>query len=413
MTNTPKKTQENDPSRGRLLRSPDDRMLAGVAGGVAKYLGVDATFVRLGFAAAALFGLGLGVLAYLVMAVVVPEDDGTGDPVTTRPPTWAIVLLALAAIVILPGPFIGLGDGPWFFGVGAFWLIALAVVGALAYRAWRGQWPGQTAGEATPAAKPAGKSKKAAASADAPTEVRAKGDGTGQRVVRLLAIVLLAFCAFWLAVAVAGAGAFAAATGSGEIVAGVVVALGIALAGVAVVGDGGRRAAPWLLGLALLLALPAGAVAAADVRFDGGIGERTYSPVSATDIPDDGYELGVGQLKIDLRQLDIKRGETVELPAELGLGQMIVSVPSGVCVTGKAEAKGGELLVRGVSNSGANAEFERGAVPESDLPTVDIDGELQFGQLVVTDRGPEDYDRRGPGNDDEDELAPMPEACLG
>ncbi len=42
---------------------------------------------------------------------------------------------------------------------------------------------------------------------------------------------------------------------------------------------------------------------------------------------------------------------------------MIVSVPSGVCVTGEAKAKGGELLVRGVSNSGASPEFERGAVP--------------------------------------------------
>jgi hypothetical protein len=93
---------------------------------------------------------------------------------------------------------------------------------------------------------------------------------------------------------------------------------------------------------------------------------------------------------------------------------MIVSVPSDVCVTGHAEAKDGELLVRGVSNSGASAEFDRSIIPGSKLPTVEIDAELQFGQLVVTDRGPEDYDHgRGPGRDDEDELAPMPEACLG
>jgi phage shock protein PspC (stress-responsive transcriptional regulator) len=381
-------------------------MFAGVAGGLGKYLDVDPTFVRLGFAAATLFG-GLGLLAYLVMAVVVPQDDGSGNPVEGRPSTWMIVLLAIAALVILPGPIIGFGEGPWFLGFGLFWLVALVVVGALAYRAWRGEWPGRGSGDATA-------SKATSSSATTETVERTRGDGTGQRVVRLLAIGLLALCAFWLAVAIAGVGAFASATGNGEIVAGVVIALGIALAGMALVGEGLRRTAPWLIGLALLLALPAGAVAAADVRFDGGIGEQTYTPVTAAEIPDDGYELGVGQLTIDLRQMNIKRGETVELPAELGLGQMIVSVPSGVCVTGEAEAKGGELLVRGVSNSGANAEFERGAAPGSDLPTVEIDAELQFGQLVVTDRDPEDWANGDDhGGDAEDELAPLPKACLG
>ena len=101
-----RKTQEKDPSRGRLLRSPSERMVAGVAGGTAQYLGVDPTFVRLGFVVASFFG-GFGLLAYLVMAVVVPQDDGTGNPVEGRPPTWAIVLLAIVALIVLPGPFFG------------------------------------------------------------------------------------------------------------------------------------------------------------------------------------------------------------------------------------------------------------------------------------------------------------------
>lgn len=415
MTTSRKKTEEQHPSRGRLLRSPDDKMFAGVAGGIGKYLDVDPTFVRLGFAAATLFGLGLGVLAYLVMAVVVPQDDGTGHPVTERPSNGMIALLAIAALVILPGPFIGFGDGPWFIGAGFFWLLALVAVGALAYRAWRGEWPGRRSGasETKSTAKRTAKSSSSSSSATAETTEIRTGDGTGQRIVRLLTLGLLGLCAFALAIGVAAVGAFAAATGNGEIVAGVVVALGIVLAGMALVGEGVRRASPWLIGLALLLALPAGAVAAGDVRFNGGIGEQTYTPVTAASIPEDGYELGVGQLKIDLRQLDIKRGETVRVPAELGLGQMVISVPSNVCVTGDAEAKGGDLLVRGASNSGANPEFERDAVPGSDLPTVEIDAELQFGQLLVTDRDPEEYANRGPDHDRNDELAPMPEACLG
>ncbi|MDP9188370.1 MAG: PspC domain-containing protein, partial [Actinomycetota bacterium] len=167
MTNTPETPQENpnqaggDGSKRRLLRSPSERMLAGVAGGTASYLGVDPTFVRLGFVAASLFG-GLGILAYLLMAVIVPEDDGTGSPVEgRRPPTWAIVLLVIAALFILPGPFFGWGDG-WFLGIGVLWLGALVLIGAGAYRALRGRWPGQQAqaapgssSEATTALQPA------------------------------------------------------------------------------------------------------------------------------------------------------------------------------------------------------------------------------------------------------------------
>jgi phage shock protein PspC (stress-responsive transcriptional regulator) len=411
----PKNKQEKDPPRRRLLRSRDERMLAGVAGGIANYLGVDPTFVRLGFAAAALFGLGLGVLAYLVMAVVVPEDDGSGNPVPSRPPWWALVLLAIVAIAVLPGPFFGWGDGFWAFGFGTFWLLALVLVGALAYRAWRGEWPGRSRA-ASAAADAAPKGGRRSKSSDAKTAElpSPQGEGTLQRLVRLLAIGLLALLALGAAIAVGALGAFAVATGSGEIVAGVVIALGVLLGGMALVGEGLRRSAPWILGLALLLALPAGAVAAADVRFSGGIGERTETPASVADIPADGYEFGVGQLRVDLRQLDLKRGETVELPAELGLGQMVVSVPGDVCVTGHAEAKGGELKVRGESNSGASAEFDRAPVPGVDLPTVDIDAELQFGQLVVTDRDPDAFADHGPGSRDyEDELAPMPEACFG
>src|SRR6266540_2994625 len=110
-----KKAEPKDPeSDRRLLRSSKERMLWGGAGGLAEYLRVDPTLVRLGFVVAALFG-GFGVLAYLVMAVVVPEDDGSGKPVNgRRPPTAAIVLLVLAVLVALPGPFGGWAHGWWW-----------------------------------------------------------------------------------------------------------------------------------------------------------------------------------------------------------------------------------------------------------------------------------------------------------
>ncbi len=56
----------------RLMRSTTDKMLAGVAGGLAEYLGVDATLVRLAFVILALAG-GPGLLIYLILWFVMPE----------------------------------------------------------------------------------------------------------------------------------------------------------------------------------------------------------------------------------------------------------------------------------------------------------------------------------------------------
>lgn len=57
----------------RLYRSRKDRQLAGVCGGVAGYLGVDPTLVRLLWVIFAIAG-GPGVLLYLIMAAIVPEE---------------------------------------------------------------------------------------------------------------------------------------------------------------------------------------------------------------------------------------------------------------------------------------------------------------------------------------------------
>ena len=57
----------------RLVRSRDDRMLGGVCSGVATYLGVDVTLVRLITVLGAVFGFGSFLVAYIVAWVLVPE----------------------------------------------------------------------------------------------------------------------------------------------------------------------------------------------------------------------------------------------------------------------------------------------------------------------------------------------------
>jgi phage shock protein PspC (stress-responsive transcriptional regulator) len=62
-------------NKKRLIRTRDDRMLAGVAGGIGKYFDTDPTFVRLLFAVAVFATDGLMILIYIVMAIIVPEEE--------------------------------------------------------------------------------------------------------------------------------------------------------------------------------------------------------------------------------------------------------------------------------------------------------------------------------------------------
>ena len=55
----------------RLYRSASDRMLLGVCGGIGEYLNVDSTIIRLWWAILVFWG-GIGILAYLVAAVIIP-----------------------------------------------------------------------------------------------------------------------------------------------------------------------------------------------------------------------------------------------------------------------------------------------------------------------------------------------------
>lgn len=86
-----------------LRRSADNRVIAGVAAGVAEYLRVDRMLIRLGFALLAVCG-GVGLLAYLALWLAVPAA-----PYATTPPRAvdhdgrrdAAVALVLAGLIIL------------------------------------------------------------------------------------------------------------------------------------------------------------------------------------------------------------------------------------------------------------------------------------------------------------------------
>ena len=80
------------PAKGtKLHRVREGRWLAGVLGGLAEYFQVDVTWVRLAFIALAVF-LDMGgalLAAYIIMAIVVPEEPKTPDGVVAPAPPVA------------------------------------------------------------------------------------------------------------------------------------------------------------------------------------------------------------------------------------------------------------------------------------------------------------------------------------
>ena len=111
--------------------------------------------------------------------------------------------------------------------------------------------------------------------------------------------------------------------------------------------------------VALVAATAVAAVATAfawfDVSLGDGVGDHSYAPVTATAAAR-GYELGVGELTIDLSRL--RRPTTVR--ARLGIGHLRVVVPRGTPVLVKAHVKAGSIDTPARHDDGTNARVETG-----------------------------------------------------
>jgi phage shock protein C len=121
----------------QLRRSNRDRILLGVAGGLGEYFGLDPILFRAGFILGALAG-GIGLLAYLVLAVVLPvageqtlTEDCTDCLADTTGSLWvgglAGLMLVSLGLVFMIGELGWLTRIPW----GVVWSLLLIGVGTL------------------------------------------------------------------------------------------------------------------------------------------------------------------------------------------------------------------------------------------------------------------------------------------
>ena len=329
----------------RLFRSRRDKVLGGVAGGLGRYFAVDPIFFRIGFAAFAFLG-GTGFLLYALAWLFVPEEGGTSAALDLhrRGRVWTLlgaVALGIAVLAALDGLF---GFDGWAWGLGGFFgtLLVVAIVGALI---WRGVQ-------------------------DRPR------DGTGvdagwfvRRAALAIAIMAGATLLFF-------GSAVAAAAGGGAAIAGLVILIGVML--VVAAFRGGAR---WLILPALLMAIPVGVVSAADVDLDGGVGERNYQPGSVADLRDT-YRLGVGRLEVDLRDVELPRGDRA-LHIDLGVGEAVVIVPNDVCVA--LDSRVGAGYVRLFDRDSAGLDVDWGASPQAPprTPHLVLDADVGMGALQI------------------------------
>ena len=120
----------------KLYRSRSDRWFAGVCGGLANYLGIDSSIVRIFFALLALAN-GIGFLIYLVMLIVVPEAAEGTEETAPSIPLWenrqASYLVGTGLVLLGVFYLIDNLNLPWlsWLDFGFLWPVALIFAGSL------------------------------------------------------------------------------------------------------------------------------------------------------------------------------------------------------------------------------------------------------------------------------------------
>jgi phage shock protein PspC (stress-responsive transcriptional regulator) len=359
------------PEPRKLFRARDERVIGGVAGGLGRYFNVDPVIFRIAFVGLTLAS-GVGIILYLGALLFVPAEGEDAAPRRGVVSWIAVVVLGCIALWLFANTFLWFGDGPGpFFFPGP--LVFALLLGALVY------WLARRRSDGTPR-------------------------DTGRRLAIAAVVVvtapILLVASFW-----------AAAAGGGAVVAGLVIAAGAIL----LVGalSGGFR---WLVLPAVLIAIPAGIVAAADLELKGEYGERRETPTSLAEIPAE-YDFAAGKLELDLRQVEFSTSERT-LNIDMGMGEALLLVPDDVCVITRAHLGAGYLRVHDRHAGGFDVDSRDSAVARlSNVPTLVVDADIGLGALqIVDDPADWDWDRRdhrfgrGFNRDDEDVLAAS-DAC--
>ena len=143
----------------------------------------------------------------------------------------------------------------------------------------------------------------------------------------------------------------------------------------------GRQHALMVVGVALAVVLSLAAAADWDLEIPlgGGVGDRTERPTTPAELT--GYELGVGNLDVDLRQLQLPPGTTT-VQARVGVGELAVEVPQGVSVAVVARSGLGQVQALDEEEGGLASRIDTVSEAGGDR-RLELDLRVGLGQVRV------------------------------
>jgi phage shock protein PspC (stress-responsive transcriptional regulator) len=396
------------PPGRQLRRDREHRVLGGVAAGIARTYGWDVTLVRVLWIVAAV--VWIGIPAYLIAWIAIPAS---GAP-STEDRTRDIGLIAGLVLVGI-GAAIAVNQILPHRVHGRFLAPLLLIGGGLALLVLRR--PALDADDPPPAVPPAPWA--SPPSPAPPVDEPAAGDDVVTTETHTAATAIEPPTAWtqtapWptvaparhsrraerrarrprpflaplaLSVLMLGAGVTSLLVATETIDLDVSVAFAVALGFVgsvlAVSAWFGRARS--LIALGFVLTLATAASTTIDVPLRGGFGDRTYRPQNIEEVREK-YELAAGPMLIDLRGLDLKGDDDVDIDAQVAMGELKVLVPNDAFVDVEARAGAGRIDLFGSGTGGYR--IDRSGTTEGDTGVVRLDLRVGAGHIeVLTDAG--------------------------
>jgi phage shock protein PspC (stress-responsive transcriptional regulator) len=384
-----------------LRRHRGDRKIAGVAGGLARYLDIDPLVVRVVLVVLAVFG-GSGLLLYALGWLLIPDDgdeESEAAKLVGGRSSSTIVLVAILAIVGLAAfgqSFRGFGYG---FGFGG--MLVLIVVSVAAYAVWRGDRPlqrpgptgpppgaggpgayGQTPGTAyvppyapsaayvPPRSEPVTAPYPGAVPPASPPKPQRPRSPLGRITVSVAMVLAGLLIAMNLST-------------HHDVSAAAILATCLAVVGLGLLVGAFFGRARWLIVLGVLLSLVATAATVADVPGHS-VGQRTWMPRSVAAAQHTDYRLGVGHATLDLTALDLSGAAPVHLDSRLGVGQLTVLLPADASARVISQVGvGHEELPGDRADDGSDLHLGYRTPPGVTDPDLTLDLRVGFGTLEV------------------------------
>ncbi|MGH2676673.1 MAG: LiaF domain-containing protein [Actinomycetota bacterium] len=159
----------------------------------------------------------------------------------------------------------------------------------------------------------------------------------------------------------------------------VILPAALVVVGVILIAAARRGRHGGLIALGVVLTILSAAMSAADVT--GGVGRRHIRVTGTEQVRE--YDLGIGELVLDLTELE--PNGTVDLKAEVGIGELRVELPADVPVRVHAESGIGQVDVLGQEDGGFGSELDHtdgdfGSAPAA----LDLEVSAGIGEVTVT-----------------------------